>query len=117
MKTLLLVLTFAGSAASAGGMREVAAAPDPCPPGLVADGTVTGEMLAGFVAIRQMSCPQQEPPRRVFFDRTTGEPLDDPEILRRVFNGHSPTAVPLPSSIWLLLGGLVMLSTRKGTRT
>lgn len=99
--SLVLPVVLLFSTAHAGGLDDYEPAPDPCPPGVVTG--VTGEMLAGFMAIREMSCGER--PVRAFFDRATGEQLTDDEILRRIF----ATPVPLPAGGWLLLGALALL--------
>ena len=100
------------SAAHAGGLDEPHVNVDPCPPGLVLGSTVTDEMLAGFRAIRAMSC-SHEP--RAFFDRVTGAQLTDDEITRRIFNNSRVEVIPLPGSVWAMLaalGGLAMVGRR-----
>lgn len=111
---MLLVPAFFAGMVQAGGLEEEAVAPDPCP-ALVRDGSMTDEMMRGFLAIRRMSCPDLVP---VVIDRATGKPLTDAEKLRRVFNGsrvptvvaRGPEVVPLPGAGWMLLAGLGWLA-------
>lgn len=98
------------SLAHAGGMDAPHVESDPCIPlpASAFDG-MTGDMLAMWGAVQAMKdCP---PP--VFIDRATGLPLTDEEILARVFNGSSPTVIPLPAGVWLLLAALAMLSFKR----
>ena len=98
---------FSCTTAHAGGLDEPHVNVDPCPPGLVLGSTVTDEMLAGFRAIRAMSCGHEP---RAFFDRASGLPLTDDEITRRIFNGSGVEVIPLPGSLWAMLAGITALA-------
>lgn len=101
-------LFFMALPAHAGGLGPTDAPTDPCPETLVLDGTMTGQMLDDFAAIRSMSCPVEFTPP-VFIDRKTGRPLTDEEKLARIFNGSSPHVpeVPLPATVWGMLAAIL----------
>lgn len=114
MSRLAFAFTLMASTATAGGMDDMAHAPDPCAP--IATEGMTGEMVRGWQAMLEMKadeCGPVEP--RAFFDRRTGERLSDDEILRRIFDGSDVTPVPVPAAGWLLAGSLAFLALFRRT--
>lgn len=99
------VAMLAAGSAQAGGVDDVAAEAEVCPPGLTLnDPSMTAEMIRNFWAVRAMSgC------RREFIDRATGLPLSEEEKLARVFNrsripaAREPSPVPLPGAVWAVV--------------
>jgi hypothetical protein len=85
---------------------EPAEVSDPCPEYLNFDkSSMTDEIFRQWLSIREMSCGP-----RVFFDRITGQPLTDAEILDRVFNGSTPVSVvPLSEAFVFLFMALITL--------
>lgn len=113
------VMALSGPAL-AGGLDEVAAEVDPCPPVVrVDDASMTADMLRQWGAVRRMSCPDLVP---VFIDRATGEPLSREEILRRVFNGSRIPAqidaavIPVPGAVWGMLAGIAVFGAVAAVR-
>lgn len=113
------VLILSGPAL-AGGLDEVAAEVDPCPPVVrVDDASMTADMLRQWGAVRRMSCPDLVP---VFIDRATGLPLSEEEKLRRVFNRSripapiDTTVIPVPGAVWGLLLGIAAFGTVAAVR-